>query len=1255
VTAANGRILEDLPEHVIPTIVAAEATRVASIVMERYAPAQAGAAEYVDARLEVFVPSVFGDDLRPSRLAWFVEATAPGVRQFVWIDAENGEVLLTFNQAAHAKNRQVYNANSTNVLPGTLARSEGQGATGAPNVDRAYDYTGDTYGYFKNAHNRDSFDNAGTTLVATVDYCPDSGSCPYANAFWNGAQIVFGDGLVTDDVVAHEWTHAVTEESANLYYYSQSGALNESFSDVFGEAIDLLNGSGTDTSTVRWQVGEDITHSSFGGAIRHMMTPTLFGHPGKVSDIEYQCDAYADQQGVHGNSGVPNHAFALLVDGGSYNGRTIAAIGLSKAAKIWYRALTVYLTSGSGFADAYDALTQSATDLIGTDGITSADRTELIDALLAVEMSRVSTCTGATATPPMCTVGAPTHSFHEGVEAGSPLPWGVTGAPAGDWFLVTGYAKTGLRSFWGENRGEVSDHRIAMTSSVMVPVGGRAYFDHSYRFEASGATFWDGGVVEYSVDNGSTWVDAGPLMDAGREYAGTIITGAGNPLSGRPAFVGSSLGYTGTRLNLATFAGQSLRLRFRIGTDPLVSDLGWFVDNISIYSCASYAVTPLTLTYGAAGGTRALSVTATPGDAGWTVESDEAWLTASPGSGVGSKPVTVTAAAYATSVVPRTATLTFRRGDGSVWRTVAATQTGPAPTLGAAPLAWTVDAAGGTREITVTAVPGDAMVAWTAVSNAPAWLTVSAAGGTGSGTVTLTAAAQPSAKERVGAVTLAGKVVTVRQRGALPVLTLTPPTWDVGARGGTQPVTLTATPSDVMWTAVSSGPWLRVNGQGTVTGTGTPAGPWTLTALAHTTSVTARTAVLRAGGTWQTLPPLTVARWGAAVGEIDGRVYVAGGQAGTVHRTDFSLYTVATNTWTALAASGVQTAPVSAVHDGKLYVAGGRTASGPVARLRAYDPTTAAWTELASMPTARAEAAGGVLDGVLYVAGGQLADGTASDVVEAYDITADTWTTVAPLSEARAGAAAAVLDGTLYVVGGTNAAGEVQPTLFAYDPGENAWTARPALPVARTLLTAVAVTGALVVVGGSTSATAHGSTRVDMYDAGANTWRPAASLPTGRSAAGVVALHDRLYVLGGALRGATLVATGQAHVYTSVLEPTVVVTQAGATAIYGAVTPLTLTYGAAGGTRALSVTATPGDAGWTVESDEAWLTASPGSGVGSKPVTVTAAAYATSVVPRTATLTFRRGDGSVWRTVAVTQTGPPAVTSVSPTILGGSQ
>ena len=307
--------------------------------------------------------------------------------------------------------------------------------------------------------------------------------------------------------------------------------------------------------------------------------------------------------------------------------------------------------------------------------------------------------------------------------------------------------------------------------------------------------------------------------------------------------------------------------------------------------------------------------------------------------------------------------------------TVAVTQTAPVPFLAVSPVAWTVEAPGGDQVVTVNEVPPDATpLAWTAVSSAPTWLTVSAAGGTGSGAVTLTVAPTTSSKERVGTVTVAGKVVTVRQRGVLPALTLTPPTWDVGASGGTQPVTLTAAPGDTAWMAVSSAPWLRVNGLGTLTGTGTPPGPWTLTALAHTTSVSPRVATLRVGGTWQALAALPTPRWHAAVGEIDGRIYVAGGQTSlTTHTNLLHVYTVATNTWTTLAASQVQTAPVSAVHDGRLYVAGGKTAAASaVARLRAYDPTTAAWTELAGMPTARAAGAGGVLDGVLYVVGGHV-------------------------------------------------------------------------------------------------------------------------------------------------------------------------------------------------------------------------------------------------------------------------------------------
>ena len=180
------------------------------------------------------------------------------------------------------------------------------------------------------------------------------------------------------------------------------------------------------------------------------------------------------------------------------------------------------------------------------------------------------------------------------------------------------------------------------------------------------------------------------------------------------------------------------------------------------------------------------------------------------------------------------------------------------------------------------------------------------------------------------------------------------------------------------------------------------------------------------------------------------------------------------------------------------------------------------------------------------------------------------------------------MDGKLYVVGGatTTVGAPCRPTLFVYDPGLDTWTTGLALPVARARLAAVPAPGRLVVVGGSTAPGSTAVTRVDMYDAAAGTWHVAAPLPVGRSAAAVVALHDRLYVVGGALPGATLVATGQAHVYTSVLEPTVVVTQAGAAATYGPVTTGPLTYGATGGG---AVADGDGDAGRCgVDGGERW-------------------------------------------------------------------
>ena len=304
-----------------------------------------------------------------------------------------------------------------------------------------------------------------------------------------------------------------------------------------------------------------------------------------------------DSQGVHSNSGVPNHAFALMVDGGTYNGRTITSIGVVKASKIQYRALTTYLTSGARFADNATALNQSCTDLVGQFGITVDDCTQVATAIQAVEMANPWPC--AAATPPPASFcpagGTPQPLFSENFESGLASRW-TTSAAAGStqWTTSFEYSRSG-RTAYGADAGAISDLSMAMTNAVAVPPDGRMWFDHGFEFETSnsGTIGYDGGVIEYST-NGTTWIDAASLIDGGLAYGGALPTADGNPLGGRQAFIKSSFGYTATRLNLASLAGQNVRFRFRVGADVSVADYGWFVDNVQIYSCggASGGPTP---------------------------------------------------------------------------------------------------------------------------------------------------------------------------------------------------------------------------------------------------------------------------------------------------------------------------------------------------------------------------------------------------------------------------------------------------------------------------------------------------------------------------------------------------------------------------------------------------------------------------------------------------------------------------------------
>jgi bacillolysin len=661
VVSARSEVVLGPAIDTLPTLEAADAVARATELMARQLAVRPAtdAPTYSPPRLEVLNRGVLEEGSFPTRLAWFVEARAAGIRELIWVDAQTGAILLHFNQMARALNRRVHNADYGPALPGRVVRSEGAPATGDHDADSAYEYTGDTYRYFLREHARDSFDGTGGALISSVHACPAEEPCPWPQAGWNGEQMVYGEGFAVDDVTGHEMTHAITERTANLFYYMQSGALNESYSDIFGETVDLTNGRGIDGPAERWLIGEETP----GGAIRSMANPGRFHQPARVTDPAWQHDpdpVTGDRGGVHTNSGVPNHAFALMVDGGRYNNRTIGPIGLAAAAKVHYRALTQYLTSGANLLDHYFALQQACRDLIGTSGITEATCVQVRTALDAVEMSLP--VTNNAPIPQFCPIGQEESTiFSDDFEASPNQAWTTaTRAGQGAWIVPdTGWAKSGTRMAWGEGFGTMTDAVMAMTDAVPIPTGARLQFNHAYAFEESDGMAYDGAVIEYSTNDGATWLDAGNLILGGDRYDphARLASGSGNPLAGRAAFAGNSYGYTATQLNLASLAGQRARFRFRVATDEAVGHYGWVVDDVRVYSCSCrLSIDRTSASFDDNGGGGAVQVTG-GASCPWTAASSAGWIRLSRTMGAGTGSVDYWVEANA-SAEPRSATLT---------------------------------------------------------------------------------------------------------------------------------------------------------------------------------------------------------------------------------------------------------------------------------------------------------------------------------------------------------------------------------------------------------------------------------------------------------------------------------------------------------------------------------------------------------------------------------------------------------------------
>jgi hypothetical protein len=720
------------------------------------------------------------------QLVYEVEVTnGADVREFVFVHANAGKIVNRYSGVHSDLFRRVF---EENFHPDSQVWQEGDPFPGDLTEDQQniVNFSGHSYYLFFHAFGVDSYDDAGAEMQ-TVNNDPRI-ACPNAN--WNGVTTNYCTGVTGDDTVAHEWGHAYTEYTHNLIYQWQSGALNESYSDIWGDVVDLINGAGLDTpggnrtvgncsslannwptviinqpatlgrcaagparfgppleapgvtadvvlandasgsptdgcthprngraiagnialvdrgtctftakvsnmqsagavgvmiannvfggpsampgadpkieipsvmisrtrgaelkaalgggtvnatmtartptqSSFRWLSGED--DPAFGGAIRDMWDPTCLGDPGKVTDQEYFCTG-DDSGGVHTNSGVPNHGFALLVDGGTFNGHTVSSIGLTEAAHLYWRAQDVYQTPSTDFPDHADSLLSACADLVGRrlnnlstasspargarPSITAADCAAVGQMIEAVEFRTDPTdqCRFEPilepGDPPVCGDEPATDVFTEDFESGMD-GWTLTnegvfsGWPGLDWVIDStlppgheGSAAFGADPDIGDcgaGENDVSGVMRMESPPITLPAGTlRLSFDHYVATEQG----WDGGNVSISVNGrGYSVIPASAFLF--NPYNATLQTAAAgntNPLAGQPGFTGTDAGElfsswgtsiidlaaTGARIR----TGDTVQFRFDMGMDGCTGIDGWYVDNVTVSVCGAAA------------------------------------------------------------------------------------------------------------------------------------------------------------------------------------------------------------------------------------------------------------------------------------------------------------------------------------------------------------------------------------------------------------------------------------------------------------------------------------------------------------------------------------------------------------------------------------------------------------------------------------------------------------------------------------------
>ncbi|WP_338848324.1 M4 family metallopeptidase [Massilia sp. W12] len=410
-----------------------------------------------------------------------------------------------------------------------------------------------TYDYFKNVHGRNGIDGNGgpgstmsidgvTSLIGSrVHY-----STRYNNAFWNGSYMTYGDGdgttfgpLTSLDIAGHEMTHGITERTAGLVYSGESGALNESMSDVFGALVERY---AKGESAATWKIGEQVytPANGTGDALRYMDNPHLASNNGFTADDDpdHYSERYtgtADNGGVHINSGIANKAFHLVAKGGSHHlGGTMTGIGADDAAKIWYKALTTYMTSSTNFAGARSATLNAATALFGA---TSAQYNAVCNAW---NMVGVGASCNVVPNPNPGTDLLSNGGFETAI-----TPWIMSGT--GAFYIANGnYPQAGTGYAYFGNANSVTGQTY---QQVTLPAGSNLNF--SYYLNVSSAET-------------TTTTQYDKLFVEVRDTSGVLLATLATYSNLNKAATGA---YSLKSHSLGAYAGRTIRLQFRTTTD----------------------------------------------------------------------------------------------------------------------------------------------------------------------------------------------------------------------------------------------------------------------------------------------------------------------------------------------------------------------------------------------------------------------------------------------------------------------------------------------------------------------------------------------------------------------------------------------------------------------------------------------------------------------------------------------------------------